>query len=131
MNARTPEALRVLSEQRLPIFEKRNEALTQLLQKNAEATVRVSEKTRAFWEAKQRATENFLQVFRDAAKSEAELSSADKMRRQEYLAAANALWSGLKDVLLTLHVEIIGPYTLGSSHPPFVIHETRSVLVGI
>ena len=118
MNARTPEALRVLAEERLPIFEKRSEVLTRLLEQNEEAKVRVSEKTRAFWQLKKTATENFVQVFKDAPKSDAELSEESKTKRQEYFAAANALWVGLKDVLLALHKEMIGPYTLGSSRHP-------------
>lgn len=118
MNARNLEALCVLAEERLSIFEKRSEMLGRLLEQNEEAKVRVSEKTRAFWQLKKTATENFVQVFRDAQKSEAELSEESKQKRQEYFAVANALWAGLKDVLLALHNAMIGPYTLGSSRHP-------------
>ncbi|KAL7285348.1 hypothetical protein PYCCODRAFT_1434290 [Trametes coccinea BRFM310] len=113
MNARSEEELRGLAEKLLPFLRGRRDTLAKLLQDSESGAVQVSEKTRAFWHVKQLAADKFIQVFEEASKSASELSDEAKHRREEFLQSARAAWGGLKDVLLTLHKEVIGPYTLG------------------
>ncbi|KAH9950372.1 hypothetical protein B0H21DRAFT_819183 [Amylocystis lapponica] len=111
LNARDDSALQTLAAARLPMLTARRDALVQLLADNETAKIRVSEKTKAFWEAKRVATEGFLQVYADAGT--AELSEDARKKRQEFFTSANAAWTALKDVLTQINQEIIGPYVLG------------------
>ncbi|KAI0963625.1 hypothetical protein AcW1_000651 [Taiwanofungus camphoratus] len=113
LNARSNDALRTLAAARLPMLSARATALDALLADNAAAKIRVSDKTRVFWEAKRAAADGFLQVFRDAESPDGELGEDARRRRTEYFAAARKAWAGLADVLLQLNAEIIGPYVLG------------------
>ncbi|KAI0961608.1 hypothetical protein AcV7_000667 [Taiwanofungus camphoratus] len=113
LNARSNDALRTLAAARLPMLSACATALDALLADNAAAKIRVSDKTRVFWEAKRAAADGFLQVFRDAESPDGELGEDARRRRTEYFAAARKAWAGLADVLLQLNAEIIGPYVLG------------------
>ncbi|KAI0639452.1 hypothetical protein C8Q77DRAFT_1081262 [Trametes polyzona] len=112
-NARSEEELRAHAQRLLPFLRGRREALTKLLDDGNSGALQVSDKTKAFWELKRIATDNFIQVFEDAEKSASELSEEARQKREAYLQASRSGWSGLKDVLNTLHQDIIGPYTLG------------------
>ncbi|KAI0778236.1 hypothetical protein BD413DRAFT_103020 [Trametes elegans] len=113
LNARSEGELPALAKQLLPFLHGRRETLVKLLADSDSGELQVSDKTRAFWEVKKIAGDKFIQVFEEADKSSAELSEDGRKKREEYLQSARTAWSGLKDVLGTLHKEIIGPYTLG------------------
>lgn len=112
-NARSESELSVLAKGLLPFLHSRRTTLVKLLDDSTSGMVQASEKTKAFWELKRIAIDNFIQVFQDADKSAAELSEESRQKREAYLQSANAGWNGLKDVLNTLHQDIIGPYALG------------------
>lgn len=84
-----------------------------LLEDSDNGAVQVSDKTKAFWEIKRIAADSFIEVFEEAEKSAVELSNESRQKREVYFQSAAAGWNGLKDVLNTLHQEIIGPYALG------------------
>ncbi|KAH9836481.1 uncharacterized protein C8Q71DRAFT_866831 [Rhodofomes roseus] len=113
MNARTPAELRALAAYERPKFAARRAALAQLLADNEAAKIRVSEKTRAFWEVKKVATEKFLDVYDEADTPAEKLDDKARERRTLFLSDASEAWARVRDVLTQLNQEIIGPYTLG------------------
>ncbi|CDO71605.1 hypothetical protein BN946_scf184911.g75 [Trametes cinnabarina] len=113
MNARSEEELRPLAEKLLPFLRGKRDTLAKLLQDSESGAVHASEKTKAFWQVKKLAVDKFIQVFEEAGKSTSELSDEARQRREEFLQSARTAWGGLREVLTTLHKEIIGPYTLG------------------
>jgi hypothetical protein len=73
-----------------------------------------SEKTRTFWAAKYAASDAFLAVFKHGRTPRDQLAPEDAAKRDEYFAQAKLAWeSGLKESLLALSKEIIGPLSLG------------------
>lgn len=115
MNARNDEQLKKLAESLKPILVAKCDALDKLIEDNKQAEVKVSEKTARFWEMKRVATSMILDVLEDAEKPTSELDGEAKGKREEYFKAAAQAWAGLKDVLVQLSKEIIGPYALGMS----------------
>ncbi|KAI0076077.1 hypothetical protein K474DRAFT_1663475 [Panus rudis PR-1116 ss-1] len=113
MNARDDASLKVLAKELLPTLKAKRATLDELIQGNDASQTPVSEKTLKFWELKKTASDGVLSVLEDAEKSIAELSAEAKAKREEYYKAANAAWSAVKEVLLQLHKELIGPYALG------------------
>lgn len=120
LNARDETALQTLAAARLPMLTARREMIMQLLSDNESARIRVSEKTRAFWQLRKLETEAFLVVFQDADKPTAKLDDEAKTKRSIYFKQAKETWAGLREVLLQLNHEIIGPYVLGMFHWPMV-----------
>jgi len=113
MNARDDEQLKKLSESLKPILIAKCDALDKLIEDNKQAEVKVSEKTARFWEMKRVATSMILDVLEDGEKPTSEINDEAKGKRGEYFKAAAQAWAGLKDVLVQLSGEIIGPYALG------------------
>ncbi|EJF66744.1 hypothetical protein BD309DRAFT_973410 [Dichomitus squalens] len=113
MNARSETELKALATKLIPFLVGRRDALARLLTESDAGNISASDKTRSFWQVKKIATDKFLQVFEEAEKSEGELSDDARQRREEYLKSSHAAWTALKDVLITLNKEIIGPYALG------------------
>ncbi|PCH33676.1 hypothetical protein WOLCODRAFT_22163 [Wolfiporia cocos MD-104 SS10] len=113
LNARNEAALQELSRERLQTLSARRDAVAQLLTDNESAKIRVSEKTRQFWELKRVAIEKFLDVYQAADKPTSALDDAAKTKREAYFSDATTAWAGLQGVLIELNQEIIGPYVLG------------------
>ncbi|KAH9919087.1 uncharacterized protein B0H18DRAFT_1029102 [Fomitopsis serialis] len=113
MNARTPDELRDLAASERPKFTARRAALAQLLADNEAARIRVSEKTRAFWEVKKVAMEKFLDVYDEADTPAEKLDQKALERREAFLKDAVDAWASVRDVLTQLNRELIGPYALG------------------
>ncbi|KZT65595.1 hypothetical protein DAEQUDRAFT_697049 [Daedalea quercina L-15889] len=113
MNARTSDDLRGLAASERPKFVARRAALAQLLADNEQAKIRVSEKTRAFWEVKKVATEKFLDVYDEADTPEEKLDAKARERREVFLKDAADAWAHVRDVLTQLNQDLIGPYALG------------------
>ncbi|KAI0825083.1 hypothetical protein BC628DRAFT_1375397 [Trametes gibbosa] len=112
-NARSEGELQAHAKRLLPFLHGRRETLSKLLEESESGAIQVSEKTKAFWELKKIAADNFIEVFQDAEKSVAELTDEGRQKREAYFQSANSGWHGLKSVLNTLHQDIIGPYALG------------------
>ncbi|KZT02674.1 uncharacterized protein LAESUDRAFT_729918 [Laetiporus sulphureus 93-53] len=113
LSARDEASLRALAKARVPMLSARRNTLAQLLEDSAADRIHVSEKTRAFWTMKKTATENFLDVFKDAEKPSSALDDVERQKREAYLKDAKLTWAGLKEVLPQLNQELIGPYVLG------------------
>ncbi|KAI0788443.1 hypothetical protein C8Q75DRAFT_719821 [Abortiporus biennis] len=112
-NARDDKSLKQLAHDVLPKLTAKRETLTKLIHDNETAHIRVSEKTQKFWEVKRIASDGIISILQNASKNADELDATAQKARSEYFAAANAAWNALKEVLLQLHQEIIGPYALG------------------
>lgn len=113
MNARDNASLRELAQARLPMIKARCDALNELLADNEAAKIRVSEKTRQFWQLKKLATEKFLEVYAVAETPADALDGAAREKREIYFKNGIETWGELKHILLQLNQEIIGPYVLG------------------
>jgi len=113
LNARDDASLRALASERLGMLQARRDTLQRLIDDNARAEVRVSEKTRQLWEAKKVETEQLLDVYADAEKDAGALDGQAAKKREEYFALAKEAWKSLREVFPPLLQEMIGPYVLG------------------
>ena len=103
MNARDASVLSQYSSVLRPFLSGRIEALTSYASSQDTATVKVSAKTRAFWEEKKLAAEKLLGAI-----------DAEGKEREEYYENSKAAWEvGLGAVLNKLSAEVVGPFTLG------------------
>ena len=103
MNARDASVLSQYSSVLRPFLSGRIEALTSYASSQDTATVKVSAKTRAFWEEKKLAAEKLLASI-----------DAEGKEREEYYENSKAAWEvGLGAVLNKLSAEVVGPFTLG------------------
>ena len=114
-NARDDASLKKLSAERLTLFQGKRDTLDQLIKGNETAPNPVSEKTLKFWKAKKEAVEGFITVYKDSDKPLDSLDPDARKAREEYYKAAKLAWSALKNILLQLQKEIIGPYALGKT----------------
>jgi hypothetical protein len=115
MTARDPAALKALSTILLPYFQGRDDALFEYLKESDDHQIQVSEKTKAFWREKQSANKMILDVMKDAHKTDAELDHIGRKRRTDYFTEAKVTWEvNLRDTLIKLNSEIIGPFCLGT-----------------
>jgi len=114
INARDGASLKALATNVVPVVVGRQKALAECISDTEAGKIQVSEKVKKFWRDKQSETEQLLGVLHDADKEEAALDAAGKTRRAEFFAKAKAAWEvTLKDTLVRLNKEIIGPYALG------------------
>ena len=98
----------------LPLLLAKKDALTRHMKANETAEVRVSEKTLKFWEMKKQASDGILAVIQHGQTRSNELDDEARAKRAEYFKVAIAAWTGLGEVFMQLHKEIIGPYVLGT-----------------
>ena len=75
----------------------------------------MSEKTLKFWQTKKEAFEGFIAIYKASDTSLDALDPDGRKTREEYYENAKLAWAALKDVLLQLQKEIIGPYVLGKT----------------
>lgn len=115
LNARDDATLKQLAAERLPLFVGKRDTLDQLIKGNETAQIHVSEKTVNFWKTKKEAVEGFITVYKDAGTPLEGLNADARKAREEYFKTAELAWAGLKDALLQLHKEVIGPYALGKT----------------
>ncbi|KAK7064248.1 glycosyltransferase family 31 protein [Favolaschia claudopus] len=113
-NARDNASLKILAEKMLPVVVGRQKALADCVADSEAGKVQASEKVKKFWQEKQQEAEQQLAVLHSADKADAELDAADKTKREEFFAKAKNLWEvTVKDTLVKLNKEIIGPFALG------------------
>lgn len=113
-NAWDHASLQALAKQLVPYFAGKQKALNDYLAESESGAIQVSEKTKAFWREKKAITESLLNVMSQADKPDAELDEAAKAAREEYLQIAKTTWEvTLKEALVKLNEDIIGPYALG------------------
>ncbi|KIK96267.1 hypothetical protein PAXRUDRAFT_138839 [Paxillus rubicundulus Ve08.2h10] len=104
LNARDPQSLQALAQTLLPVLQSRHQAILKHLSDCVNETIRMSNKTKAFWSEKKEATEILLQVLATGRGSHAE----------DYFVLAKKTWeNAVPDVLTRVNNDIIGPYTLG------------------
>jgi hypothetical protein len=114
VNARDLPALRRLAETRLPRVQGASDALAACLAEAESKTARVSEKTEAFWRGRKEVLDALLSIYADAGKGEEELDEEGTGRREMYFARAKDAWEVLlRDALIKINGEIIGPFVLG------------------
>jgi len=114
LNARDENSLEILADQILPVFTEKQKALTQYLSDAANEKIHVSDKVKTLWSEKKDATEVFLEVFQDAKKPKDQLEPKAQEKRANYFAIARDAWEVvLKDILVKLSHEVVGPYALG------------------
>ncbi|PSS37654.1 hypothetical protein PHLCEN_2v478 [Hermanssonia centrifuga] len=116
VNAKDDASLRQLAQQLLPFLTSKGDALEKLIEENKTSQIHVSEKTAQFWELKKLAVVSILDVMQDADKDTAQLEGPAAKKREDYFRTAQVSWAALKEVLIQLHKEIIGPYVLGTHH---------------
>lgn len=101
LNARDRASLQELGKSLVPILESRRAAIVGYLTDCEHETIRMSEKTKAFWREKKAEAETALSVF-----------SANDV--DGYLSRSRNMWEiTIPDVLTRVSEELIGPYALG------------------
>ncbi|KDQ63573.1 hypothetical protein JAAARDRAFT_29594 [Jaapia argillacea MUCL 33604] len=112
--AKDEASLKVLAKVLLPMLRARRETLDSLLSEAEKGTVHASEKTKLFWLEKKVQDGPILSVFEDAEKAESELDTEGKEKRRAYFEKAKKLWEvDLKELLVVVSKEMIGPFVLG------------------
>lgn len=103
LNARDRASLQELGKSLAPVLESRRAAIVGYLTECQNGTIRMSEKTKAFWLEKRMTIETALKVF-----------SGDEV--DEYLERSKNMWEvTIPGILTKVNKELIGPYALGSS----------------
>ncbi|KAF7347854.1 Glutathione S-transferase [Mycena venus] len=114
INARDSASLKTLAKNIVPIVVGKREALAECMSDAEAGKVQASEKVKKFWQDKQNETEQLLAVLLSADKEEAALDSAAKAKRDDFFAKAKDAWEvKVKDVVVKLNKDMIGPYALG------------------
>jgi glutathione S-transferase len=114
LNARDHNSLKALAKHLVPFLTGRLQGLNGYITESESGTAHISEKTKTFWQEKKTATEALLAIMVRADKADAELDAAAKAAREEYFKNAKMCWGvTLKEHLVKLNGEIIGPYALG------------------
>jgi hypothetical protein len=122
MNARDDASLQVLAKALVPFLTSRQQALEGYISEAASGTSPISEKTKAFWKDKKAATETLLDIMICADKTSAQLNQAGKLARDDYFTNARTCWEvELKESLVKLNSQIIGPYSLGKCFDIWVV----------
>ncbi|TDL28645.1 hypothetical protein BD410DRAFT_824311 [Rickenella mellea] len=92
----------------------RRDAIARYISESAAAEISASDKTRKLWAEKKAEAEEYLSVFANTSKSDSDLPSNLKEKRDEFLKTSESLWSvKLKRVFVALDKELIGPFVLG------------------
>ncbi|KAJ7244775.1 hypothetical protein B0H12DRAFT_1128733 [Mycena haematopus] len=113
-NARDSASLKTLAKTAVPLLVGRQKALAECISDSEAGKVQASEKVKRFWHDKQIETEQLLAVLLAADKEEATLDATDKTKRAEFFARAKDVWEvAVKDAVVKLNKEMIGPYALG------------------
>ncbi|KAJ6621726.1 hypothetical protein B0H10DRAFT_1789598 [Mycena sp. CBHHK59/15] len=114
VNARDEAALTTLAKTVVPFLEGRQTALATHISDAEADKIQVSERVKKLWRDKLSETEQLLSVLRDADIAGDALDADGKTKRAEFFTKAKAAWEvALKDTLVKLNKEIIGPYALG------------------
>jgi len=114
MNARDDASLQALAKVLVPFLVSRRQALECYISEAEFGTTPISEKTKAFWKEKKAAIEILLDVMLHADETSAQLDKGGKSARDDYFTNAKTCWEvGLKENLVKLNAEIVGPYSLG------------------
>jgi hypothetical protein len=123
MNARDDSSLQALAKVLVPFLTSRQQALGRYISEAESGTSPISEKTKAFWKEKEAAAQILLDIMVHAEKTNAQLDEAGRLARDDYFTNAKTIWEVvLKEKLVKLNAEIVGPYSLGkySEHWLFV-----------
>lgn len=114
MNARDDASLQQLAKILVPFLTARSQALAGYISEGESGAVKASEKTKKFWLEKKAANDTLLSVMSQGDKPSSGLDASAKATRDEYFANAKQAWEvSLKDNLVQLNGELIGPYSLG------------------
>jgi len=113
-NARDGASLKTLAKNIVPVLTGRQKALAECISETEAGNIQASEKVKKFWRDKQGETEALLAVLLAADKEEAALDATGKTKRAEFFNQSKNAWEvAVKDTVLKLNKDIIGPYALG------------------
>ena len=103
-NSRDPQSLQALAAILVPTLNTRKHVLVTYLADCEREVIKMSDKTKAFWNEKKHEIEILLQQFATSSGKDAE----------EYFTIAKQTWEqAIPDALTKVNDEIIGPYSLG------------------
>ncbi|KAG8219792.1 hypothetical protein J3R82DRAFT_764 [Butyriboletus roseoflavus] len=103
-NSRDPQSLQALAATLVPVLNSRKEVLVTYVADCEHEVIKMSDKTKAFWNDKKHEIEILLQHFAARGGEHAE----------EYFTTAKQTWGhAIPDALAKVNQEIIGPYILG------------------
>lgn len=105
------------------IIKGRYDTACRWLERSVGGEVAVTEKIKALWAQKKVEVAGLIEVLGKAEIPSAELNEEDAANRQNYLAASKEAWEvGLKEVLIRLEKEVMGPFVLGKRHSLYACH---------
>ncbi|KAJ7786284.1 hypothetical protein B0H16DRAFT_1489923 [Mycena metata] len=113
INARDSASLKTLASKILPQLVGRQKALKECISEAEAGKIQASEKVKKFWRDKEAEMAVLLAVLGAADKEESALDSDEKAKRAEFFAKATGAWNAVKDALVKVNKELIGPYALG------------------
>ncbi|KAJ7038227.1 hypothetical protein C8F04DRAFT_1089972 [Mycena alexandri] len=113
VNARDGASLKTLASKILPQVVGRQKALKECISEAEAGKVQASEKVKKFWRDKEADTAVLLAVLSAAEKEESALDSTEKVKRAEFFTKATGAWAAVKEALVKVNKELIGPYALG------------------
>ena len=114
MNARDDASLQQLAKFLVPFLTARSQALAGYISEGESGTIMVSESTKKFWLEKKTANDTLLSVMTQSDKPSSALDASAKAARDDYFSNAKEAWEvSLKEDLVQLNGELIGPYSLG------------------
>lgn len=115
LNARDDGSLQALAREILPCLAQKRKTLARYISDAKKENINVSKKTENFWQDKKLATEVLLNVLEHASKAEGDLDEDGKVQRAEFYKEARHAWEvALKELLIKVNHEVIGPYCLGT-----------------
>ncbi|KAF8640490.1 hypothetical protein AX17_000153 [Amanita inopinata Kibby_2008] len=123
MNAYDEVSLQELAAQILPGVSSKRGALEKNLEGGRNGTLHVSEKVVKLWQERKERLDTIYDVLTDASRVASDLTPGAKKKREEFLSCAKNAWEvNLKEVVLKINDEIIGPFTLGDQYSIADVH---------
>ncbi|KAG6857539.1 hypothetical protein H0H87_000138 [Tephrocybe sp. NHM501043] len=114
VNARNEAALQMLTVEKLPVLTRKHKALDQYISDADNDKLQVSLKTKDFWQRKKEAVAVLLAVIENGQKADAKLTGEALRQREQFYAEARKSWEvSLKEVVVKVNSEVIGPFSLG------------------
>ena len=114
MNARDDASLQQLAKVLVPFLTARSQALAGYISEGESGATMVSESTKKFWLENKVANDTLLSVMSQGDKPSLALDAPAKATRDDYFSNAKEAWEvSLKENLVQLNGELIGPYSLG------------------
>ncbi|KIL70852.1 hypothetical protein M378DRAFT_67122 [Amanita muscaria Koide BX008] len=123
VNAYDDASLHALAQEALPGIVARRQVLEKYLGEAGNGALRVSDKVVKLWQDKKVTHDRMYDVLRDADVPVSELDPDAKTKREQFFQIASQAWQvDLKEIVLTLSNDIIGPFALGDQFSIADVH---------